>query len=60
VSARKASQKDNQIRRTTMEKYSTYKVYKNINTGEILRVAFNPETEDLKDELQKIGEDLSQ
>jgi len=43
-----------------MEKYSTYKVYKNINTGEILRVAFNPETEDLKDELQKIGEDLSQ
>ena len=43
-----------------MEKYSTYKVYKNIATGEILRIAFNPETENLEDELHKIGEDLSQ
>jgi len=43
-----------------MEKYGTYKVYKNITTGEILRIAFNPETEEMSDDFQKIAEDLSQ
>ena len=36
-----------------MEKYSTYDVYKNKNTGEILRVSFS-------ESLEKKAEDMSQ
>lgn len=43
-----------------MEKYGTYKVYKNVTTGEILRIAFNPKTEEMSKDFQKIAEDLSQ